>query len=191
MRRSTILATLAILSLAALAVGSARAADSPLWLHVRVDEGSDDAKVVVNLPFSLIDKALPMIDIGGHIHDDSIDLNGHRLSYSEMRDLWLEVREGPDMAFVTVEERDESVRIWKENGFFHIRVRDRRDERVDVRMPLQVVDALLGTAGKFDFAAAVAALADNGEGELVSVQEDDESVRVWVDRNPEATVGGN
>lgn len=179
--------TLAALALTLLVAGSALAADSPLWLHVRVEEAGSDAKVVVNLPFSLIDKALPMIDIGDHIRDDTIHLNGHRLSYEEMRELWLEVRQGPDMAFVTVEERDESVRIWKEGGYFHVRVRDRGDERVDIRMPLRVMDALMSAERDFDVSAAVAALADHGEGELVSVHEDDESVRVWVDRNPEAT----
>ena len=107
----------------------------------------------------------------------------------EMRDIWLEMRNGPDMAYVTVEERDESVRIWKESGYFNVQVRDRRDERVDVRMPLEVVDALLGRHGELDFPAALEVLAARGEGELVSVEGDGESVRVWIDRSPEPEGG--
>ncbi len=184
MRRSiTPLVAALVLLVAAPALGST----SSLWLHVRVDEADSDTKVVVNLPFSLIDKAMPMIDIGDHVRHDSVHLNGHRLSYEEMRELWLEVRSGPDMAYITVDDDDESVRIWKEAGYFHVRVRDRWDEQVDVRMPMTVVDALLGAERRFDVAAAMEALAAHGEGELVRVREADESVRVWVDHNPESS----
>ena len=162
-------------ALVGLGFGSAMAADSNLWLHVRVDEGDGGAKVVINLPFNLIGKALPMIDVDEHIHDHTIELHDHEISFDEMRDLWLEVRDGPDMAFVTVEEDDESVRVWKEAGYLYVRVRDRRDESVDVKAPLSVVDALLsGSRNGFDVEAAVAAL------------DDEESVRVWIDSSPEA-----
>ncbi len=186
MSRILVLSLLTIVLVAPVPVSAE--ADPGLWLHIRVDEG-DDAKVVVNLPFKLIDKALPMIDAGGHIGDRSIHFHDHGFTYEEMRDLWVELRDGPDMEFVTIEERDETVRVWKENGHVYVRVRDRRDwkdERVDIRVPIRVVDALLGGDDEFDLQAAVAALAEQGEGELVSVQEDDESVRIWVDSNPES-----
>ncbi len=45
-----------------------------------------------------------------------------------------------------------------------------------------MVDALLqGSGDRFDLAAAIAALARNGEGELVTVNGDHETVRMWVD----------
>ena len=172
--------------LAALGFGSVAMADTSLWLHVRVDEGDDQAKVVVNLPFSLISKALPMMDVDGHIRGDTIEISDHEISYEEMRDLWLEVRNGPDMVFVTIEEEDESVRVWKEEGYLYVRVSGRHDERVDIKSPLAVVDALLSGSGeRFNIEAAVAALAEQGEGELVTVQDGAESVRVWVDSSPE------
>lgn len=181
-----------LLSVALLLPALVRAADPPLWLHIRVTEG-DDAKVSINLPFSLIGKALPMIDVGGHIHDDSIHINGQRFSYTEMRDLWLQVRGGPDMEFVTVEDAHETVRLWKEDGFLYVRAHEdrvgRRD-RVDIRMPVHVVDAFLSGEADFDFEAAVTALAAGGAGELVAVEDDGESVRVWVDREPEPVNGG-
>jgi hypothetical protein len=165
---------------------AARAADSDLWLHVRVDEGGrGGAKVSVNVPFSLISVALPMLDIDEHIHDHSVHFDGHELTFDEMRDLWQEVRNGPDMNFVTVEEDDESVRVWKESGYLFVQVRDRFDDKVDIKAPLAVVDALLSGDEDFDLEAAVEALADQGEGELVTVQDNEELVRVWVDSSPE------
>ena len=137
------LLTLSILACLLLSPVAASVADSGLWLHVRVEE-DDDTKVAVNVPFSLIDKALPMIDVGGHLSDHSVDFGHRRLSYSELRELWLELRDGPDMEFLTIEEHDETVKVWKREGFFFVQVLDRRDDNVDVRMPIEVVDALLG-----------------------------------------------
>ena len=55
---------------------------------------------------------------------------------------------------------------------------------VDVKVPLRVVDALLsGPEGSFDFAAAIEALAAYGPGELVTVRDGDETVRVWIDNS--------
>lgn len=175
----------AMLTLALLCGSAPGAADPDLWLHVRVDEG-DATKVEIHLPFRLIGTALPMIDIGGHIHERSIHIDDHHLSYADIRDLWRQVRRGPDMTFVTIEEHDESVRIWKRDGYFHVRIRDRGNERVDVRMPLGVVDALMGAEDDFDLDAAVAALVEHGVGELVEIRGDDETVRVWIDREPES-----
>ncbi len=49
-------------------------------------------------------------------------------------------------------------------------------------MPLKVVDALL-SAGKdeLDISAALRALATEGDTELVSVRDQDNRVRVWLD----------
>jgi len=50
-----------------------------------------------------------------------------------------------------------------------------------------VVDALLGGDGEeFDFHAAISALAAEGEGELVTVNDNNDRVRVWVDSSAEA-----
>ena len=55
--------------------------------------------------------------------------------------------------------------------------------RVDVKIPMKVVEALL-SAGKdeLDLVAALRALsAHSGDTELVSVKSDDSTVRVWLD----------
>ena len=61
------------------------------------------------------------------------------------------------------------------------------DDAVEVRVPLAVVDALLsGEGDSLDIRAAIEALAEHGEGELVAVSERDEQVRVWIDRTAES-----
>ena len=171
----------------ALCVGSVASAGaaSDLWLHVRVDE-ADGAKVSVNLPLSMVEKALPMIP-QEHLDHGRIVLDDWQMNMEELRDLWEEVKGTPDMTFVTVEKGDEHVRVWKEGGYLLVAVREDDDTKVDVRIPTSVVDALLsGEGSEMNLQAAIEALVDHGGGELVTVTDDEDRVRVWVDRSAEA-----
>jgi hypothetical protein len=68
-----------------------------------------------------------------------------------------------------------------------IKVRDEgggrdRAEKVDVKMPLSVVEALLSSGkDELDIGAAVRALRAHGDTELVTVTDNDETVHIWVD----------
>lgn len=173
----------------AVVMGSGAAiADSDLWLHVKVDE-ADGAKVMVNLPIGLVEKALPMLPAGDW-HDGHIRIDGDvEWSVSELRDLWQELRDTRDMTFVTVEDDGESVRVWKEGDYLRVSALEDggAESEVNVRIPARVVDALLsGEGDQLNFRAAIEALAAEGEGELVTVNDDRDSVRVWVDNIAEA-----
>jgi hypothetical protein len=184
MRRLTIAVALATLALAG--AGVLAAADTDLWLHVKVEEDSD-TKVTVNLPINILDKALPMLPTehfdAGHMHIDDMDL-----SISEMREIWQELESTPDATFVTVEEENDKVKVWKEAGYLMVSVVEGDGgENVEVRVPVRVVDALLAGEGEeLDLMGAMEALVEAGEGQLVQVTGDNESVRVWVDRIAEA-----
>ncbi|MGB2665955.1 MAG: hypothetical protein WAK48_18270, partial [Candidatus Acidiferrum sp.] len=57
-----------------------------------------------------------------------------------------------------------------------------KDTKVEVKVPMKVVDALF-SAGKdeLDVVAALRVLSSNGDTELVSVKDDQETVHVWID----------
>ena len=173
----------------ALVLGAAgMASASNLWLHVRVDE-SDGAKVKVNVPISMVEKAIAMVP-DEHFRDGKLHFDewGDHMDTAQLRELWQEIKDSPDMTFVTVEEDDEFVRVWKEAGYLKVNVAEHdKNEKVDVQVPLAVVDALLsGEGDELNIEAAIRALVDEGEGELVTVTGDDEQVRVWVDNIAEA-----
>jgi hypothetical protein len=172
--------------LAALVVAGAATAASNLWFHVKVDE-ADGAKVTVNLPVSMIEKAIQMIP-EEHLNHHGMHFSDHEVTPAEIRELWTELRDSPDMTFVKVEEEGEDVKVWKESGYLHVSViEDHDNEKVDVRVPFAVVDALLsGDEDELNIEAAIHALAQEGEGELVTVTSDDDNVRVWVDSIAEA-----
>jgi hypothetical protein len=176
------------LFLLAVSVAASASASDGLWLHVRVDE-TDGARVKVNVPVSMVEKAIAMVP-EEHLRHGQIHLDDccEEMTTAELRELWQEIKDSPDMTFVTVEEDDESVRVWKEAGYLKVHVQEQgRNEEVDVRVPLAVVDALLsGEGDALNIEAAIRALVEQGEGELVTVSGQDETVRVWVDNIAEA-----
>jgi hypothetical protein len=181
----------------------AGAATTDRWLHIRVEENDGRGeRVKVNLPLSLLGKVAGAIDFeeidghsfrGGRIHIDDADID-----HVDLRAMWNAVKEADDMEFVTIESRHEDVRVAKDGGYLLVRVRSgrydddddaerdddrrRRGERVDIKVPLAVVDALLSAGEReLDLQAALMALAESGEGELVVVEDGDSSVRIWID----------
>jgi hypothetical protein len=175
-RNKLILGSILLLLVSSLAVAQDR------WLHVRVQEhGNSDATVNVNIPLSLIEALLPTIETdefdGGVILLDDVDFEG-----VDLREALVALRDAPDAEFVTIQSRDETVRVAKEDGFLLVNADEDRGDRVRVRMPLSVVDAMLSPSGdRIDLIAGLRALSEFDGGDLVTVESDDETVRVWID----------
>jgi hypothetical protein len=178
MRRSVLVIGLLLLSTAA------NASPPNRWLHIRVTENAPDGeKVRVNVPLMMVEKLLPLIDdedfCGGKIRFNRQDMNAVRL-----RAIWSAVRDTEDGEFVTVESKDENVRVAREGAYLLVKVQEhgRRGEQVDVKVPVSVVDGLLsGEGDELNIGAAIQALGEHGPGELVTVNSDDENVRIWID----------
>ncbi len=155
------------------------------WLHVRVSNpGTKDETVRVNVPLELAEKVLPTINKdrlhGGKVRFDDIDCHG-----IDLRALADAVRSSKDGEFVTVQSKDSDVRVAKQNGtlFVHVFEKNRpKKSQVEVKVPMRVVEALF-SAGKdeLDLVAALHALSSQGDTELVSVKDTENTVRVWLD----------
>lgn len=184
------LLTLAV-AIAALVLVSPVQAQDASWIHVRVDE-QDGAKVNVNLPFSLIEVALelaqdeimsgehgPMRD--GHI---SIGHGDHDLDVADLRRMWSELRASGDAEYVNVQDDGEQVRIYREGDVVYINVSEGDTENVRVQVPFAVVDTLLeGEGDELNLVGAVRQLASSNNGEIISVNDGETTVRVWIDTN--------
>lgn len=158
------------------------------WIHVKVENAQDDEYVTVNLPLSLMQAAVSMIpkEVNDDVH---IAIDELDMSWTELQAFWHEVKNAPEATFVTVQSKDETVKVRKEGDFVYVRTTESTDQgtKVDVQFPLAVIDALLsGPEGTLNFHGALQALADFGPGNLVTVQDGDETVRVWIDGNNEA-----
>jgi hypothetical protein len=155
------------------------------WLHVRVtNPNSSEESVRVNVPLELAEKVLPTINQhrlhSGKVSFDEADCHG-----VDIRALLDAVRTSKDGEFVTVQNKDSDVRVAKQNGYLLVHVFEKnhpRKSQVEVKVPMKVVDALF-SAGKdeLDLVAGLRALSAHGDTELVSVKDEENTVRVWLD----------
>jgi hypothetical protein len=174
----------------ALASGLARssqATKSDRWIHVRVlNKEAKGETVRVNVPLELAEKVLPTIS-HRNFHNGRVTMDG-RVHDVDFRALLEAVRTSRDGEFVTVESKENDVRVAKQEGYLVVHVqghggeRSQRTHRVEVRMPLVVVNALLsGPNDELDLVAGIRALSTQPDMELVTVQDGENTVRVWLD----------
>ena len=160
------------------------------WLHVRVI--SSDARgetVKVNVPLELAEKVLPAIH-QERIHDGKVKINNGHVNDVDLRALVEAIRTTKDGEFVTVQSNDCDIRVAKQDNHLIVHVLDKgihekgelKKSEVEIKVPMKVVDALF-SAGKdeLDLVAALHALSTQGDTELVSVKDRENTVRVWLD----------
>jgi hypothetical protein len=170
---------------AGLAAGRAAAA-ADLYVHVRV-HGDKGEEVALNMPVSMVRNLSGMIPDDAarngrfRVHDKDYDV-------ADLRRAWRELQNGPDATYLTVNDPESKVRIAKRGDYLELRATERNGKRenVEAKIPLAVVGALLSSSGdELNVEAALRELARHGEGELLTVTGDDETVRIWVDRSAE------
>jgi hypothetical protein len=183
----------AILAVALLA-GSAfkvQAQSSQRWLHVRVDNPDDKGEMVrVNVPIALAELLVSSVD-HDQLHHGHVNIGRHAdLNGVDLRAMLDAVRTSPDGEFVSVKNRDQDIRVSKQNGYLLVHVidsnrkNDRDRQEVQIRVPLTVVEALVASSkggDDLDIGAALRALAAHGDTDLVNVKDGHQTVHVWLD----------
>jgi hypothetical protein len=174
---------LSIALVAVLAAAALPAAAADLWIHVRVDEGKQGEQVSINLPVSLIESLAPVVQSKGRA-SGGLRIDDDEIAVSDLRRAWRELDREGDSTLLTVRDGSSKVRIAKEGGYLLIEADD--DGKVEMKLPGAVVEALLaGDGEELDLAGALRALARHGKGELVTVADGDETVRIWIDDREE------
>ncbi|HUI74171.1 MAG TPA: hypothetical protein VLX32_04460 [Candidatus Acidoferrum sp.] len=174
------------------------------WIHVRVTSSDSKGETVkVNVPVDMAEKILPAIN-KDRLHAGKVRIDNGDMDGVDIRAILDAVRTAKDGEFVTVQAPDADVRVAKQGGFLLIHVTDKSDHHhekagkaekgekaemvnvsphhVEVKVPMKVVDALFsGEKDELNVLAALRALSTSGDTELVSVKDDDNTVRVWID----------
>ena len=153
------------------------------WIHIQViEEGADAEKVNINLPLSLIQVA---IDIAPEdaLSQAQIQLEQHGLSVSDLRRLWIELRDAGQEEFVTVESNEECVSVLRRGDDIVIDVEEsaREGQNVHIEIPVSVVDALLSGEGEELNLKQMVARLQEQRGEIVRVNEGESQIRIWID----------
>lgn len=185
----------AVMATAALtAVTAAPAAADPrmdgLWFHLQVHEGKEDAHVVINLPLSMVEKSAGFLrNKDGQNNSGRIRFNDTDMSKAELQAMWNDLRRQKDTTFLSVQETDGKVKMAKRGNYLMIQASDTgtKRENVEIKIPVPVVDALLSGPGEeLNIAAGLQALVRAGEGEIMTVTSENETVRMWIDDQSEA-----
>ena len=184
--------TLGLLVLMFAFAALARPADR--WIHVRVIEsGPDGDRVRINIPLSLAEAVLPTIK-AEKFCDGKVKVAGHALDQVDLRAILEAVRKAQDNQYVTVESKHENVEVAKAGEFLRIRIHEdgegagkaaraqKAGSTVDIKIPFKVANALLsGSSDELDVLAAIRALGEYPNLELVTVKDENDNVRIWVD----------
>ena len=189
----SVVAGAVVLAGAALLAGAAGVSETNgRWLHVRVKDRGDHAESVkVNLPISVLETMASSIEAES-MKDGRVQFADNNLSSDQIRSMWQAVRSSQDMEFVTVESDDETIRVAKSGGYLLAKIRGNEDghkrgESVDIKVPLDVVDALLSAPkGELNVKAALQILAARDSGALVEVHDGESDVRIWIDSRANA-----
>jgi len=175
---------------------------SEQWIHVRVESKEDRGETVrVNVPVEMAEKVLPAIN-KNNLHDGKVHINSMHTNDVDLRAILDAVRSSRDGEYVTVQSNENDVRVAKSAGYLYIHVTDKpegkkaaakegktgakaavgHESKVEIKVPMKVVDALF-SAGKdeLDIVAALKALSAHGDMELVTVKNDENTVRIWMD----------
>lgn len=157
------------------------------YLHVRVTSGADKEVVSVNVPLSLAEKVVPAIN-HGKLNQGKVTIDNADMKDVDLRAILDAVKNSPDGEYVTIQGKDQDVRVAKSKGNLVVHVTDKSSgkekggSKVDVIIPMSVVNALMPSdKHEIDLVAAIHALSDSGEKLMVTVHDADDDVKVWVD----------
>jgi len=164
---------------------SSTSAHGERWLHVRVISTTSKGETVrVNVPLELAEKVLPAID-HDRLHNGKVRIGCMDCDGVDVRTIFEAVRSSKDGEFVTVQSNETDISVMKKEGMLFVHVHEKnkpKHSQVEVKVPMKVVEALLsGSKDELDITAGLRALASQGDVELVSVKDDENTVRVWLD----------
>jgi hypothetical protein len=170
------------LALLLMSAGLAMAA-SQQWVHVHIENPADDEKVRVNIPIALVESMMPLIEEKG-MERGVVRLHDNDISIKDLRNAWKQIRNQGDAEFVSIQNKDANVRVFTKAGFLYVQPQDHSKKNIDIRIPLSVVDAIFsGNGEELNLKAGIQALKESGVKDIITVKDDEKTVRVWIDEN--------
>jgi len=175
--------TALVLFTALLLATFAFAATTTRYIHVRVSSPGTHELVRVNLPLTLAEQVIPAIN-HGQLRDGKVRIGHLDANNVNVRAILEALKAAPEGEFVSVQHVGNDVRVAKEHGIMVVHATDKQSKQnVDVTIPWDVAQALISetSQNQLNVEAAVRALENVGDMNLVNVTGQDQTVRVWVD----------
>ena len=164
----------------------ALAAEKIRWIHVRVQEGGVDGESVhVNVPLSLVDGVLTLLE--EKQRDATFRFDDSEIDRVELQRILTQLREAPEEAEILLEKGGDRVWFSRSGDRLLIRVDEERSHHAErsrgaetrILIPMKLADALVASP-EMDLKSVIRSF--EGDGEILVVDgEDDTTVRVWID----------
>lgn len=174
---------LALVVLTAVLAALPAEASTTRWLHVRVQKKGDAGESVrVNVPVSVAQAVAPILE---KELQTELKMEDSELTVEDLRRIWSELKGVRGTDVVAVDTAEAKVRVSITGREVLVRADEGSKAKVDVRIPVEVVDALLsGEGSQLNVSAAIETLLESKKADLVSVEDDTNLVRVWIDQKP-------
>jgi len=184
-------ATLILGVLLVLFCGLTLAENSGKWINIHVEDGSDDTKVDVRVPLSLIAVAMDCVQTE-RFRDGKFKIDFDREGLDiDFKKIWEELRKHDNTEFVKVESANENVLVSRQGDLFIVKVMERYTEKekqdsvktkATIKIPVKLVDTVLSASGnELDLKALISELDTIEPGNLVEVQDDKTYVKIWIE----------
>lgn len=171
-------------------ISAASAASTDRWIHVRVDDAEEGGHVDIQVPISMVSGLLPTLK--SKSGSGSIRFEHSDVDLDDLRAYWAAVRDSKDGDYVTVRDKESKVRVAKRSGQLLVDVDEAAGGgHVHMKLPVGFVDAVLSHGDTVDLQTIGRALDQVPSGEILTVDDDDSHVRIWIDGAPSPSRDGD
>lgn len=173
-----------LLLYSAVVPGHARGAiRGPRFLRMQVTDlrqASHPVRISMSVPYGFVSGALRFASLGKVRRE--LDLHfDESVEAAEFRTIVQELKEKPDGTDVVRSHGDEEIRLRKDGEQLTMTVAKRDGEKVVLKVPWRLVDALATAERDLDVTGLVAQLREARRGDLLEVEAPDAHVKIWVE----------
>jgi len=152
------------------------------WINIHVVEQKEQANVQVHLPLSIVDAAVKAIDTKEmHLGKVKLPIKETDIDFVN---LFKEIKNAPDGDYVKVDSKEANVIVAKKKGMIYINVDEKEGDKakVEIKIPDAILDAItVDENNELDISNIFSVLQNYSTGDLVTVQADGTSVRIWIE----------
>jgi len=152
------------------------------WINIHVVEQEEQVNVQLHLPLSIVDAAVKAIDTK-EMHLGKVKLPMKETDV-DFVSLFKEIKKAPDGDYVKVDSKEAYVIVAKKKGMIFINVDEKEGKKakVEIKVPDAILDAItIDENNELDISNIFSVLQTYSAGDLVTVQADGTSVRIWIE----------
>ncbi|CAM2065977.1 hypothetical protein SCOR_11395 [Sulfidibacter corallicola] len=150
--------------------------DAPYMINVDFTHfGQDGGKMQMSLPLDFIESIKPKIE-------EALAEVQHGDHGIDVAALWKAIKEAGPTNFVEIDSKDGKVTVKTDETYFLVHVENEEINDLNVKIPLELCEALLAGGGDIDYDRVVESLKGMVGKELINIDSPEIKGRIWLTR---------